>query len=104
MMMVRQLDLSEAQQEQLKAIAGDRRVDGNPGAAAREAERQLNEAIFGESVDATKIDVAKSALATAHAAELAHRIETLQKVSQILTPVQRQQLLKLEPGRGRRGH
>ena len=104
MMMVRQLDLSEAQKEQLKGIVEDRREAGDAGKGPREAEQKLNQAIFGETIDTAAIETAKTALAAAHAAELERRIDTLQKVAQILTPAQRQQLLTLRPERGRGRH
>ena len=104
MMMVRQLDLSDAQKEQLKDILDDRREAGDPGKGPREAEQKLNQAIFGETIDTAAVEAAKTALAAAHAVELERRIDTLQKVAQILTPAQRQQLLTLRPERGRGRH
>jgi Spy/CpxP family protein refolding chaperone len=105
MMMVRQLDLSDAQKEQLKEILDDRRESGDPGKVGREAEQKLSQAIFGETVDAAALESARAAIAAAHAAELERRVETMQKVAQILTPAQRQQLLTLRPeGRGRGRH
>ena len=104
MMLVRQLDLSDAQKEQLKGIVDDRREAGDPAKSPRAAELKLNQAIFGESIDTAAVASAKAALAAAHAAELERRIETLQKVAQILTAAQRQQLLTLRPERGRGRH
>jgi Spy/CpxP family protein refolding chaperone len=104
MMMVRQLDLSDAQKEQLKGIVEDRRETGDPGKGPRDAEQKLNQAIFGETLDTAAIESARTALAAVHAAELERRIETLQKVAQILTPAQRQQVLTLRPERGRGRH
>lgn len=105
MMMVRQLDLSDAQKEQLKEILDDRREAGDPGKVGREAEQKLNQAIFGETADAAALESARAAIAAAHAAELERRVETMQKVAQILTPAQRQQLLTFRPeGRGRGRH
>jgi len=105
MMMVRQLDLSDAQKEQLKEILGDRREAGDPAKGGREAEQKLNQAIFGETADAAALESARAAIAAAHAAELERRVETMQKVAQILTPAQRQQLLTFRPeGRGRGRH
>jgi protein CpxP len=105
MRMVRQLDLSDAQKEQLKEILGDRREAGDPAKGGREAEQKLNQAIFGETADAAALESARAAIAAAHAAELERRVETMQKVAQILTPAQRQQLLTFRPeGRGRGRH
>jgi Spy/CpxP family protein refolding chaperone len=104
MMLVRQLELSDAQKEQLKEIVEDRREAGDPATSPREAELKLNQAIFGQTTDTAAVESARAALTAAHAAGLARRIETLQKVAQILTPAQRQQLLTLRPERGRGRH
>ena len=104
MMLVRQLELSDAQKEQLKGIVDERREPGDPARGPREAEQKLNQAIFGDTIDTAAVESARAALAAAHAAELERRIETLQKVAQILTPAQRQQLLTLRPERGRGRH
>ena len=96
MAMVRQLDLSDSQREQLRTLAEEARGAGDPGSAVRDAERKLHEAVLGEA-DAGTIQEAKAAVNAAHAAELDQRIAMMQKVAQILTPAQRQQLLKLRP-------
>ena len=103
MAMVRQLDLTDAQREQVRALVDEERQQGGPGAAVREAEQKLQAAIFGDKQDAAAIEAARSALTSAHAAELDRRVVTMEKLAQILTPAQRQQLLKLEPPAGRRG-
>lgn len=95
------LDLSETQREQLKAIAEQERADGR-GAGLREAEQKLHAALLADTPDTAAIEGLKATLNSAHAAELDRRISTMQKVAQILTPAQRQQLLNLQPdGRGR---
>lgn len=101
--MVRQLDLSDTQREQLRQIMEDGR-QGDPGAGVRDAERKLHEALLADSPDAGSVETLKAALNAAHAAELDQRIALLQKVAQILTPAQRQQLLKLRPQGPPRGH
>lgn len=95
--MVRQLDLSDAQREQLRQIMEDGRQGGDPGAGVRDAEHKLHEALLADTPDQGAIETAKAAINSAHAAELDQRIAMLQKVAQILTPAQRQQLLKLRP-------
>ena len=102
--MVRQLDLSETQREQVRQIMEDGRQGGDPGAALRDAERKLHEALLADTPDAGSIETLKSAVNAAHAAELDQRIAMIQKVAQILTPAQRQQLLKLRPQGPPRGH
>jgi len=54
--------------------------------------------------DGRQDDDPRAVSGTFHAAELDHRIAMLQKVAQILTPTQRQQLLKLQPQGPPRGH
>ena len=104
--MLHQLDLSDAQREQLRGLMQDGRQGGDPGAATRDAEQKLHAAVLADTPDLQAIESLKAALNTAHAAELDHRIEMMEKVAQILTPAQKQQLLKLQaqgppPGRGR---
>lgn len=104
--MVHQLDLTDAQREQLRGLMEEGRQGGDPGAGVRDAEQKLHAAILADSPDLQAIDALKAALNTAHAAELDHRIDMMQKVAQILTPAQKQQLLTLSPsgpphGRGR---
>jgi len=106
-MMVHQLDLSDAQREQLRALMEAGRPEGDPGAAMRTPEQKLHAALLADPVDPQGIEAAKAAIIAAHTAELDHRIEMMQKVAQILTPEQKQQLLKMQPqgpprGRGPR--
>ena len=70
---------------------------GASNTGVREAERKLHEALLADSPDAGSIETLKTAVNAAHAAELDQRIAMIQKVAQILTPAQRQQLLKLRP-------
>lgn len=102
--MVRQLDLSDTQREQVRQIMEEGRQAGNPGADLRDAERRLHEALLTDTPDAGSIETLKSAVNAAHAAELDQRIAMIQKVAQVLTPAQRQQLLKLRPQGPPRGH
>jgi Spy/CpxP family protein refolding chaperone len=103
--MVHQLDLSDAQKDQLKALADEGRQSGDPGAGVQAAEQKLHAAILADVPDLHAIESLKAALNAAHAAELEQRVGMMQKVAQILTPAQRQQLLALQAqgprGRGR---
>jgi Spy/CpxP family protein refolding chaperone len=104
-LLLQSLDLSDQQREQLRAIIQDNRPP-DPG-QLRDAELKLNAAIFGDTTDPQAIDSVKATINAARAAELDHQIEVLTKVAQILTPEQRQELLKLESegpqlGRGRK--
>ena len=101
--MVRDLDLTDAQKQQIHALMEEQRKGGEPGAQIRAAEQKLHAALFAETPDLRAIDAAKTALNTAHAAELDQRVELMQKVAQILTSVQRSQLLNREPPKTR-GH
>jgi Spy/CpxP family protein refolding chaperone len=100
-------DLTEAQREQLRALAEEGRNAGDPGEAMRTAEQKLHAAVLAETPDLHAIETSKAALNAAHAAQLDQRVAMMQKVAQILTPAQRKQLLSLEPpgsrGRGRGG-
>ena len=107
--MINQLDLTDAEREQIRGLAEDRRQEGDPGASIRAAEQKLHAAVLAETPDLQAIDGLKATLNAAHAAELDHRVEMMRKVAQILTPAQRQQLLQMEPkgpppGRGRGRH
>jgi len=102
--MLNQLDLTDAQREQIRALAEDRRQEGDPGAAAvRAAEQKLHAAVLADIPDLQGIDSLKATLNAAHAAELEHRVEMMRKVAQILTPAQRQQLLQMQPQGPARG-
>ena len=98
-------DLTDAQKEQIRALAQEGRQGGDPGAGVRTAEQKLQAAVLANSPDLQAIETLKTALVTAQAAELDHRVGMMQKVAQILTPAQRQQLLEKQTagprGRGR---
>jgi Spy/CpxP family protein refolding chaperone len=104
MPMLQQLDLTDQQREQIRSLMEANRPTGDPG-QLRAAELKLHAAILGDNPDQQAIDAAKGTINAAHAAELDHQIDMLAKVAQILTPDQRQQLLKLQSesprGRGR---
>ena len=95
--MVHQLDLTDAQREQLRALAEEGRQGGDPGAPMRAAEQKLHAAVLADTPDLQAIESLKAALNAAHAAELEHRVDMMRKIAQILTPAQRQQLLQMEP-------
>lgn len=97
MAMVHRLDLTDAQRGQLRALMEEGRQSGDPAAAVREAEQKLHTAVLAETPDAAAIETLKAAANAAHAAELDRRVAMMQKVAQILTPVQRSQLLQLHP-------
>lgn len=98
-------DLTDAQREQLRALAEEGRQGGDPGAGVRAAEQKLHAAVLANTPDLQAIETLKAALNAAHAAELDHRVGMMLKAAQILTPAQRQQLLEKQAagprGRGR---
>jgi Spy/CpxP family protein refolding chaperone len=102
--MIQQLDLTDPQREQLRALIQDKRPAGDPGAAVRDAEQKLHAAVLADTPDLQAIESLKATLNSAHAVALDHRVEMMQKVAQILTPAQKQELLELQaqgPPRGR---
>jgi periplasmic protein CpxP/Spy len=105
MPMLRQLNLTDQQREEVRALMEASRPTTEPG-QLRDAGLKLHTAVFGDNPDPQAIDAAKAAINAAHAAELDHQVEMLTKIAQILTLDQRQQLLKLQseaPRGGGRG-
>ena len=105
MAILNQLNLTDQQQEQIKTIHQERRQE-RPGADMRELQKQLQTAIFADTVDIATIEGLKTAIASAEAAMLSGRIDTEVKISQVLTPEQRakaRELFATGPMRGRRG-
>ena len=96
------IELSDAQREQVRAILDQGRQPGDPGEKMREAERALQKALLADAPNPGAIEAARATLNAAHAAELDHRIDLLQKIAQVLTPAQRQELASM-PGPGARG-
>ena len=96
------LDLTDAQRDQLHALMEQERQGDRPGQTLRQAEQALQAAVFADAPNPQAIESARTALNAAHAAELDHRISMMEKVAQILTPTQRQELANM-PGPGGRG-
>src|SRR2546427_2506160 len=76
---IQQLDLSDAQKEQLRALMEAGRQSGDPGAAVQAAEQKLHAAILADVPDLQAIESLKTTLNAAHAAELDNRIAMMQK-------------------------
>ena len=94
-----QMDLTDAQREQIRAVMEQERQD-DPGERMRQGEEALHAAVLAQ--DAQGTEAAKALVNAARMAELEHRVAVMQKVVQILTPSQRQQLAQLPAGgRGR---
>lgn len=99
-----QVGLSEAQRAQVRTILEQERQPGtDPGEKVRQAEQALRAAVLADVPDVQAIESARTALNAAHGAELDRRIELMQKVAQVLTPAQRQQLAQLPTPGGPRG-
>jgi len=104
---LRGLNLTDAQREQIAALTEHRRGGGNPPQAkVAGLQRQLQMAIVAEAPDPHKLEELKAAITAATAEELAARIDLETQVAQILTPEQRAQareaLAKTGPPNGRR--
>ena len=87
--MLRGLNLTDDQRQQIKAILDENRPAQRP--QTLELERKLHAAIL--TGDAGTLDTLKTQLLQAHADELDRQIAVLQRIVPILTPDQKQQLL-----------
>ena len=103
--LLRGLNLTDAQREQVRALTSERRNQGdNPGRKVAELERQLRLAIFADVPDQQKIGEWKTAIDAASAEELTARIDLQTRIAQILTDEQRTQAREaLSNNAGRRG-
>lgn len=105
MMMLRGLNLTDAQKEQIKTLTEQRRTGEDPRRNLMDLERQLHTAILADVPDQQKIEELKGSIAAASAQDLTARIELESRIAQILTPEQRAQAREAVakgPG-GRRG-
>ena len=107
---LRQLNLTDAQRQQIRALTDEQRAQSpaeSPRRTLGELQRALRAAIFADTPDSAQIDQLRASIAEAEAAVLAARVELQLKISQILTPEQRKQARELTdrgPGRvGRAG-
>lgn len=90
--MLRALNLTDAQREQIRALTEQQRDQTNdPRRKVADLERQLQLVVFADAPDQQKTDELKNALAAAAAEEIAARIELETRIAQILTPEQRAQ-------------
>ena len=107
MALLRGVQLTDAQREQIRAIHQDARPEASAPKVA-DLQRQLNLALLADAPDLGKIAELKSAITTAHGEMLARRIDVETRIAQVLTPEQRAQArdrLAKAPagGRGPRG-
>ncbi len=89
--LLRGLNLTDAQREQIRVISEAQRTADNPRRNLMDLERQLQVAIFSDAPDQQKIDDLKNSIAAAGAAELTARIDLESRIAQVLTPEQRAQ-------------
>lgn len=103
--LLRGLNLTDAQREQVRALTVERRNQAdNPSRKVAELEKQLRLAIFADAPDQQKISELKAAIDAASAEELTARIDFQTRVAQILTDEQRAQAREaLTNDAGRRG-
>ena len=103
MPMLRGLDLSDAQREQIRTITEAERSTGRQSKVG-ELQKELQLAILADTPDASKIDALKGAIGAATVEALAARIEIESRIAQVLTPEQRAQardtLAQLGPPNG----
>jgi len=101
---LRGLNLTDAQREQVRALTDARRTADNPRRNLMDLERQLQAALLADSPDQQKIDELKNSIVAASAADLTARIELQSRIAQVLTPEQRAQAREaLAKAPGRRG-
>ena len=110
---LRQLNLTEAQKDQIKTLVADARAQSGDAAGEQARKvaalrRDLHAAIFADTPDPSQIDQLRTSLAEAQSAVLSARIDLETKIAQVLTPEQRKQARELAAnrpfGRGRVGH
>jgi Spy/CpxP family protein refolding chaperone len=89
--MLRTLDLTVAQREQIRTITRQQLGDAasSPQRKLADLQKQLQLAILAETPDTQKIDELKTSIAAAAADELRARIDTETRIAQVLTPEQR---------------
>jgi protein CpxP len=91
---LRGLNLTDDQRQQIKAILDQNRPGNPPPGMA--LERKLHAAILNG--DAGAVQTLKTQLLEAHEQQLDREIQMLQQIAPILTPDQKQQLLKRAAG------
>lgn len=101
-MMLAGLDLTAAQQEQVKALVESERDANQAGRQAiGEARQALHAAIFANVVDPGAAAALQTKITAAEQVQLAREVQTQLTLSNILTPEQRAKMLNRRgPGRG----
>lgn len=87
---LRGLELSDAQREQIRSITQERRAGADgPQRRLADLNKQLHLAILAESPDGQKVEELKTAIAAATGEALTARIDVQTRIAQVLTPEQR---------------
>jgi periplasmic protein CpxP/Spy len=101
---LRGLNLTDAQREQIRAITDAQRTADTPRRNLMDLERQLQAALLADAPDQQKIEELKTSIASASAAALTARFDVQSRIAQVLTPEQRAQAREaLAKAPGRRG-
>ena len=106
MALLRGVQLTDAQRDQIRAIMEEHRED-MPADRVRDLDKQLQLAVLADAPDMQKIEALKTEIAARAAEALAMRIDVETRIVQILTPAQRAQArenigrMGPPPGRGR---
>jgi Spy/CpxP family protein refolding chaperone len=88
---LRELNLTDAQREQVRAIQKARAADRTQPGKLAQLERDLRLAVLADTPDAQKVEQLKTSIAAAATEQLAARVEIEMQIAQILTPEQRAQ-------------
>jgi protein CpxP len=103
----RELNLTDAQREQIRTIVQAERGDASsPQSKLADLNKQLHLAILADTPDTQKVEELKASIAAASAEALTARIDVQTRIAQVLTPEQREQaraaLAKAQTARGPR--
>jgi periplasmic protein CpxP/Spy len=90
--MLRGVQLTEVQREQIRAIHEEASASAAEPRQGMQLQRELHLALLADTPDQQKIASLKQAIAEAQAQGLARRIEVQGRVAQVLTPEQRAQV------------
>jgi periplasmic protein CpxP/Spy len=90
--MLRGVQLTDAQREQIRAIHEEARGEATEPGKGMQLQRELRQALLADTPDQQKIASLTQAIAAAQAEGLARRIAVQGRVAQVLTPEQRAQV------------
>ena len=89
LLMLRGLELTEQQREQLRKLRGAQTDGVKAVPAERQLHRQLQTELIADNPDPNTLAELQRQIAEAHAARLARQVELGQQMAQVLTPEQR---------------